>query len=60
MLGKQCVLVGSDMLRLEKDIDNHNALALRRHYGVLLGWVQSNKLVVSRNQVTIRDHVLIR
>ena len=29
-------------------------------YGVLLGWVQGNKLVVSRNQVTIRDLVLIR
>ena len=58
MLGEQCVLVGSDMLKLKKDIGNHNAFALRRHYGVLLGWVQSNKLVVSRNEVTIRDLVL--
>ena len=52
MLGEQRMLVRSDMLRLEKDIGDNNPVALRRHYGILVVWAQSDKLVVSRNQVT--------
>ena len=59
MLGEQHMLVRSDMLRLEKDIGDNKLVALRRHYGILVVWAQSNKLVVSRNQVTSRDLVLI-
>ena len=47
------------MLRLEKDIGDNNPVALRRHYGILVVGAQNNKLVVSKNQVTSRDLVLI-
>ena len=59
MLSEQRMLVCSDMLGLKKDIGDHNPVALRRHYGILVGWAQSDKLVVGRNQVTSRDLVLI-
>ena len=51
------MLVRSNMFRLEKDIGNDNAVALCRRDGILMKFVQINKLVVNRNQVTIRDLV---
>ena len=60
MLGEQGVLIGSNMLKLEKDM----VMTTRSPFAGTMAYLWSrfkiNKLVVSRNQVTIRDLVLIR